>query len=310
MRKYLLPKEGNFYKANLHSHSTLSDGRLTPEEMKQLYKSNGYSILAYTDHNVFTDFSCLSDDTFLILNGSEEDVKTPDSAKKCHVGFIALDASVSKRVDLSGLNREHTPEYICSMIKRGTDSGFFAVFNHPTWSMEEYTDYINFKGMHAMEIKNNGSVMLGYDEYNERVYDDLLRSGQRIFCIAADDNHNIPGRDDSLGGFTMIKAPALEYKAVADALAAGHFYAGEGPEIHELYMEGNVLHIKTGEAASIRFTTAIRSAKLVHSPDGVCEAEFEVTPEQKYVRVTVTDKQGKKAWTNAYFTDEILEETI
>ena len=54
MKKYLLPESGNFYKANLHCHTTLSDGRLTPEEIKELYKSQGYSIVAYTDHNILS----------------------------------------------------------------------------------------------------------------------------------------------------------------------------------------------------------------------------------------------------------------
>ena len=35
MKKYLLPKEGNFYKANLHCHTTISDGRMTVEETKR-----------------------------------------------------------------------------------------------------------------------------------------------------------------------------------------------------------------------------------------------------------------------------------
>ena len=174
--------------------------------------------------------------------------------------------------------------------------------------MENYGDYMNYHGMHAMEIVNFGCIEAGYADYNEQAYEYMLRGGKRIFCIAADDNHNRRGSADSFGGFTMIKAPALEYKAVAHALAAGDFYASQGPEIHELYMEGNVLHIRTSEAASIRFNTGIRKAKLVYLPDGgsVSEAEFEVTPEQKYVRVTVTDKQGRHANTHAYFTDEIL----
>ena len=37
MRKYLLPKDGSFYKANLHCHSTFSDGKKTPAELKQMY---------------------------------------------------------------------------------------------------------------------------------------------------------------------------------------------------------------------------------------------------------------------------------
>ena len=35
MRKYLLPEEGHFYKANLHCHSNISDGSLTPEQIKE-----------------------------------------------------------------------------------------------------------------------------------------------------------------------------------------------------------------------------------------------------------------------------------
>ena len=37
MRKYLLPESGNFYKANLHCHSIVSDGKLSPAELKKIY---------------------------------------------------------------------------------------------------------------------------------------------------------------------------------------------------------------------------------------------------------------------------------
>ena len=36
MKKYLVCKDGHYYKANLHTHSTLSDGHLTPEELTML----------------------------------------------------------------------------------------------------------------------------------------------------------------------------------------------------------------------------------------------------------------------------------
>ena len=39
------------FKANLHSHSTLSDGKLSPAELKKIYKEHGYSVLAVTDHD-------------------------------------------------------------------------------------------------------------------------------------------------------------------------------------------------------------------------------------------------------------------
>ena len=35
MKKYLLPPGGQFYKANLHCHTTCSDGNLSPEAVAE-----------------------------------------------------------------------------------------------------------------------------------------------------------------------------------------------------------------------------------------------------------------------------------
>ena len=35
MKTYLLPPTGNFYKANLHAHTDMSDGTNSPEEVKE-----------------------------------------------------------------------------------------------------------------------------------------------------------------------------------------------------------------------------------------------------------------------------------
>ena len=36
--KYLLPPVKTYFKASLHTHSTVSDGKMTPEQVKELYK--------------------------------------------------------------------------------------------------------------------------------------------------------------------------------------------------------------------------------------------------------------------------------
>lgn len=54
MKRYPLPESGAFYKSNLHCHTTVSDGKFTPEEVKQLYKDKGYAIADYTN-TCFTD---------------------------------------------------------------------------------------------------------------------------------------------------------------------------------------------------------------------------------------------------------------
>ena len=39
-----------WYKGNLHTHTTRSDGRKSPEEVMALYRDHGYDFLALTDH--------------------------------------------------------------------------------------------------------------------------------------------------------------------------------------------------------------------------------------------------------------------
>lgn len=101
-----------FYKANLHCHTTVSDGRLTPEEVKTAYKNEGYSIVAYTDHNVLVSHQNLTDDCFLALNGMELDVSEGENGiekseynKTCHICFVALSPDNLEVKDTDGYVR-------------------------------------------------------------------------------------------------------------------------------------------------------------------------------------------------------------
>lgn len=338
MKKFLLPEGGHFYKANLHCHSTISDGKFTPEQLKKHYMEHGYSIIAYTDHYVMIPQHQLTDENFLALTGCEMAIHAPDELYKtvgqvCHFNIIALDPEKRKQ-ELHHPNKfeeknagkyeyddrfEECPliyssENITKMMTTARENGYFVTYNHPTWSNEHYNEYTNYHGMHAMEICNYGCLMGGYDDNNAHIYDDMLRAGERIYCIATDDNHC--GKDpsdpkfDACGGFTMIKADKLEYKAIADALIAGNFYASQGPAIEELWFEDGNVHLKCSDAKRIFMTTARRKARLVKAPQGetVNEAVFDVAPEDRYVRFTVIDSEGLPAQTNAYFTDELFAE--
>ena len=96
MKTFLLPESGSFYKANLHCHTTLSDGRKTPEEIKELYRSHGYSVVAFTDHNILIAHPELADEHFLPLNGFEAELNESkdcgmQARKTCHLCFVSLD---------------------------------------------------------------------------------------------------------------------------------------------------------------------------------------------------------------------------
>ncbi len=334
MKKYLLPETGNFYKANLHCHSTVSDGQLTAEEIKKIYYEKGYSVVAYTDHEVLISQSHLTDENFLALNGTEIRIEAPATGRKfgkvTHLCLIGLEPdniiqpcwhrskypfgnaiSYSDKVKFDETKpdweRVHSHDGITAIIKECRDNGFFVTYNHPNWSLESYPDYMGYEGMHAMEICNYNSICQGFDEHNPKEYDEMLKGGKRLYCIATDDNHNKPERPDSFGGFTMIKADKLEYRTITKALEEGNFYASEGPIINELWLEDKTVHIKCEPAVEIYMNSQYRYAKSVKGFGyPVTEASFELTGNEGYVRFTVVDKDGKRAYTNAYFIDELL----
>ena len=340
MKKMLLSSEKNFYKANLHCHTNLSDGALSPEEVKKVYKDMGYSVVAYTDHDLLIPHDELNDKSFLALHGFEMEINENQQypgnprIKTCHICLIGIEPDnitqpmfgtkytyignsasniplVKRDMSLPDYERLYSADGITDIMTRGREAGFFVTYNHPTWSRETYAEYMNYHGMHAMEIMNGGSFCIFYDEYNPRVYDDILSGGERIYCIGADDNHNHP-RDgrmwDSGVAFTVINAESLDYRTVTRALLDGDFYASEAPEIYELTYEDGKIKIKTSHADRIFCNFDIRKAlgafaKVEGKP--ICEAEFKIPEGAGWFRITVTDEKGKHACTNAYFLDEL-----
>jgi len=343
MRKYLLPKEGNFYKANLHSHSKLSDGGFTREEMKEEYKKRGYSIVAFSDHDTLRCTYELTDKEFLALTSYEisirsDDIEIPHAYRKV-MDFNLIsktpynDTVVGfhpSRVDWLVKRGAMTQEFadsikyeapmdlhlytanINKIIREAHENGYLVTMNHPMWSLANYNDYANIEGLWAVEVYNHGCAALSGMSDSEGVFDDILRTGKNIFCVAADDNHNnteVP-LIDSFGGFTMIKSPSLEYGEIISAMENGCFYASCGPEIYELYYEDGKVHIECSEADEICMTTLGRRGARVKDLSGktITSADFAIDKELfGYVRFKVIDKNGKKAYTNAYYVDEFCD---
>ena len=288
--KYLISPEKKQYKANLHCHSTLSDGKKTPEELKKMYKENGYSILSITDHERPVQHQMLADDDFIMLTGYECYIRpNPEGKydrfqKEIHLNLFARDPmNVSmvcfnekycrylKRDNaLEGLfcvgsnrPREFTKDYINEYIRTANDNGYLVVYNHPYWSMENEADILSYEGLLSLEICNYGSYRTNYLDYCGALYDKLLSSGHRIFCHGADDNHNADENyTDSFGAFTMIMPEKLTYDGVIDAMEHGEMYASMGPTFREVSIDGNKIHIECSEVENIFCTLA---ANLPHT---------------------------------------------
>lgn len=312
----LIPEEGTFYKANLHCHTVLSDGRLTPEEVKRAYMDRGYSVVAYTDHRAYHWHRELTDDAFVALAAYEVDInehyKVPgdfSGVKTYHINLYDSKPEEYKEEKSRNIlpeRRYGDYHYINDFIDRMKEYGFFACYNHPYWSLQNYDDYKQLRGFWGMEIYNYGCEHDGLYGYNPQSYDEMLRLGNRLFCVSTDDNHNTYpfGHPlcDSFGGFTMIKAERLQYEAITDALLKGNFYSSMGPEIEALYVEDGVLHVKTSPVEKIYVLTEGRDChkKVAEPGETITEAAFLLTGRERYIRVTCRDEKGLHADSNAY----------
>ena len=312
----LLPEAGHFYKANLHCHTVDSDGRLTHEEVKAEYQKRGYRIVAYTDHRKYGWHKELCDREFVALAAMEVDInehfKVPGDfsrVKTYHINlYDAMPEKYQEEKQRSPLpeRKYYDMDYINDYIRKMKAYGFFACYNHPYWSLQNYEDYKGLRGFWGMEIYNYGCDLDGMYGFHPQSYDEMLWLGNRLFCVAADDNHNaFPFEDplsDSFGGFTMVKAPELTYGAVTEALLNGNFYSSMGPEIHGLSVEDGVLKVETSPVDKIFVMTQGRNCYREAAVPGqtISGGSFSLNGTEGYIRVQIRDREGRFACSNAY----------
>ena len=342
MKKYLLPPDRNWYRANLHCHSNLSDGYWPPARLRDEYRNAGYSILAVTDHNVLVDHSDLNEPGFLMLTSTEYDVTDWDSHLplgrpdanpwngRYHNTFhlnlfskVPNPAGRPARDTIWGVQHncfEGTPEEaerkkafsldaVNEVIAKANEAGFLVQYNHPNWSRNVRADWLGLKGVWSLEILNYATECLTGGEYCPYVYDDLLNHvSPRIFCSMGDDNHNRDGTTaQSFGGSTIVGAESLDYASVIRALERGEFYCSSGrvdpPRILALYVESGVVHVDCTPASFVFFVGDGRRYANKRG-EGVTHAEFPLGRDDGWFRVAVRDDRGNTAHTHAYLVDE------
>ena len=71
MRIDAFSQSGQWFKGNTHAHTSVSDGKLAPEQLINEYKKAGYNFLAITDHEIYSDYTQYDTDSFIMMPGVE-----------------------------------------------------------------------------------------------------------------------------------------------------------------------------------------------------------------------------------------------
>jgi len=283
---------GEYRKAQLHCHTTASDGRFRPQELLRMYKEAGYAFVCITDHNRVTREPALDDDTFRALPGSEDTVSPspvpPFSLLGPHLGRLFVDVPT----------RRGTAQ---QRIEATAAAGGLSSLCHPSWTGNLWTGRwreataTGLRGVHLVEIWNPHS-----DPHRDvRLWTSLSRRrGPQapLWGIAVDDCHHARQFNR---GWIMARVPAVTADALRDALRRGAFYATTGATA-EFGAEGQTVWARGAApaGATVRFLDARGVLRAeVESPEG----RYAVRGDEEFVRIEIVGPAGARAWSQPFW---------
>ena len=293
-------------KGNLHTHTTRSDGKVTPEEVIRTYYSTGYDFLALTDHRLYNYTNFAKDCALTILPGMEMDrgIEGRPGTHCFHTVSLGPEKENGNGFDqdqvfTSGKVKDQWE--FQSVLDTLHENGNITLYCHPQWSGTPAREFENLQGNFAMEIWNSGCALENDMDTNAAYWDELLMQGKRIYGVAVDDCHKL---NQLCLGWVMVHA-SNTIKGILSALQSGAYYSSCGPEIHDFYIDGNTAVLECSPCDHILFIYGGSPNKLFRNADSqITKAVFQVPDHYTYLRAGVMDSAGRRAWTNPIFIDE------
>jgi hypothetical protein len=298
---------GKFHRGNLHTHCTESDGVLDAQEVCRRYQAEGYDFIALTDHFVglfdypITDTSPWRNGKFTTIQGAELHTGAMENGYLWHLLAIGLPSDFTPP-DAPHFSPVEGSEPAADLAQRARDAGAFVAIAHPHWSGMSETDARTITAAHAVEIYNHGCIVDNDRGEGFVTLEHLLNGGRRLNLIAADDAHfNTP---DHFGGWVMVKARENSPDALLAALKAGAFYSSTGPEINDIRLTDEGIEVDCSPAATIIVQGSGTSMTTLHGDTMTSRAlSLDRLASSPWLRVTVIDRAGKRAWSNPIWLD-------
>lgn len=277
-------KNGNkYYKVAFHLHSSISDGKLSPEDIASCFKNDGYDAITLTDHWRYGKGGELCG--LHIIPGIEYD-NGPNYKTMHIVGFgTSRDPQAEKTDDRQ------------TIIDKINAAGGCAVLAHPAWSLNSIDDAKALHGFTATEIYNAVSEAgESLRPYSDHFVDMCAVNEMYLGIFAVDDAHFYGGVDDRRG-WVMVKADELTDEAIVRAVKNRNFFASQGPML-SVTRDGDKVIIETSPCDTIAVLSSCAwLPNRIKRGDGITHHEYTFHDDEKWLRIEVRDGD-KRAWSN------------
>jgi len=278
-------KRGRYWlKGNLHTHTTQSDGRLSPEQVVRIYEGMGYGFLSITDHGRISSGNGVKSD-LVLLPGVE--------AGPQHMCIIARDRAAIE------FGKTHTSQ---QRITRNVKRGNVVFLGHPDWRPREHYTLEELKaltGYTGIEIYNSVIERLAGAALSTAKWDRLLSSGRRVLGFATQDAHKEGDHRDCC---SVVHVNSKSRASVLNALQRGNFYCYYGVTITDLGRARNRVRVATENARLIRFVG--QHGQVLAKVKGKCaEHAFDETPATEYIRIECLGVGEQISWSQPFFRE-------
>lgn len=301
---------GKFHRGNLHTHSTRSDGVLSPEEVCRRYQAEGYDFIALTDHFVgifdypITDTSAFRNEGFTTILGAELHTGSMENGHLWHIVAVGLPADFTPP-DAPNFRPVKGSESAAEIAQRARDAGAFVAIAHPHWSGLSHADAKSVTAAHAVEIYNHGCAVDNDRGEGFVTLEQMLNEGRNLNLIATDDAHF--STPDHFGGWVMVKATENTADALLAALKAGDYYSSTGPNFYDIRINNDSVEVDCSSAVTIIVQGDRPSTATLHGKSmTTARLSLERLGNSPWLRITVIDRAGKRAWSNPIWREGAL----
>lgn len=305
-----IDKASRYLKGSLHTHTNLSDGKYSVEDVWKIYSENQYDFIGITDHDIYYERESVFED-MLVIAGQEVScnyIGDPEH-KGAYVHFSCFKKNKEAVSPMQYRNAEELQACICELKKVYR----LVQLNHPLFSTMfaklRDIDLFSLYGYDLLEIYNHKDFRneTGISSA-EVLVRSLLNERKKLILTAGDDFHGPYKKtknDYFGGGYIMVNAEKTE-ESILSAIETGNFYATTGPKILDYRRIGDRLVIETDPVKNIIFYSNVRRCKNIMADDrsDISFGEYEIRDADHYVWVKIIDENGKEAWTQPIFLEK------
>lgn len=280
------PGSKRWYRGNTHTHAKFSDENEDNDipEIAGWYKDAGYDFLLLSEHN-----NRLSKKKIICHDEASD---PPDFLMLC-----GLELSKSRHQTALGIeNYVGDEKSLQDGVNKTIAAGGMSILNHPQAPVVKAADFIKTAGLNHFEVFNGNRP--NQTPASEILWDSILSApdGRQVFAVASDDNHY--KKTNAGRGWIMVESPALTKIDIEENIRKGNFYASTGIILTDYVAGKKSIQIDTENGTRISFIG--QNGKVLSTVMGH-GATYKFKGNEHYIRIKITNDEGKSAWTQPVF---------